>query len=73
MTKRTKVEVSVSRTIQLYEYEPYVMTFNSTLTNEDGVFDSDISEEATNLSKMIDEHLNKKIEEEQTASESKKT
>lgn len=73
MTKRTKVEVSVSRTIQLYEYEPYVMTFNSTLTNEDGVFDSDISEEATNLSKMIDEHLNKKIEEEQAASESKKT
>ena len=73
MTKRTKVEFSVSRTIQLYEYEPYVMTFNSTLTNEDGVFDSDISEEATNLSKMIDEHLNKKIEEEQAASESKKT
>lgn len=67
MTKRTKVEVSVSRTIQLYEYEPYVVNYTSTLCNEDGVFDEDISEETDRLSSMIDTHLTKKIKEEQNS------
>ena len=67
---RSKIEVSVSRTIQLYQYEPYAVTYTSTLTDDSGVPDADVKKEAEKLDDLIDLQLSKKVKEVETLANS---
>lgn len=67
---RSKIEVSVSRTIQLYQYEPYAVAYTSTLTDDSGVTDADVKKEAEKLDDLIDLQLSKKVKEVETLTNS---
>lgn len=61
---RTKVDVMVSRTIQLKSYEPYTVSFTATVENPEGVPTDKLELEAQQLSDIIDKELQRKIDEE---------
>ena len=51
--KRTKVEVKVGKTVQLYQYEPYECSLTSVLECSDGIKGTDIKQEAERLTALV--------------------
>ena len=51
--KRTRVEVKVGKTVQLYQYEPYECSLTSVLECADGIKGTDIKLEADRLTALV--------------------